>query len=52
MKKIVTAFFALASVSALSACNTIEGIGKDVGAAGDAVAETAKDVKEDISDDE
>ena len=52
MKKLVITLIALASVPALTACNTIEGIGKDVGAAGDAVAETAKDVKEDISDDE
>ena len=52
MKKLMIAFFALASLPALAGCNTIEGIGKDVGAAGDAVAETAKDVKEDISDDE
>ncbi len=30
----------------LSACNTVEGAGKDVSAAGGAVSETAKDVKE------
>lgn len=29
----------------VSACNTIEGIGKDVGSAGDTVANTAKDAK-------
>lgn len=52
MKKLMIALAALATVPALTACNTIEGIGKDVGAAGDAVAETAKDVKEDIADDE
>ena len=50
MKKLAIAFIALASIPALTACNTIEGIGKDVGAAGDKVAETAKDVKEDIED--
>ena len=50
MKKLIIALITLASVPALAACNTIEGIGKDVGAAGDAVAETAKDVKEDITD--
>lgn len=50
MKKLVIAAFLLASAPALVACNTIEGIGKDVGAAGDKVAETAKDVKEDIED--
>lgn len=50
MKKLLIGLFALASIPALAACNTIEGIGKDVGAAGDVVAETAKDVKEDIQD--
>lgn len=50
MKKLMIALFALAAVPALAGCNTIEGIGKDVGAAGDAVAETAKDVKEEISE--
>ena len=52
MKKLIIAFFALASLPALASCNTIEGIGQDVGAAGDAVADTANDVKEDITDDD
>jgi predicted small secreted protein len=30
----------------LSACNTVEGAGKDVSAAGSAVSDTAKDVKQ------
>jgi len=29
----------------VSACNTIEGVGKDVGSAGDTVAKTASDAK-------
>jgi len=29
----------------VSACNTVEGAGKDVSSAGDAVAKTAKDTK-------
>ena len=29
----------------VSACNTVEGIGKDVGSAGDTVAKTADDSK-------
>ena len=50
MKKLFIALFTLASVPALAACNTIEGIGKDVGATGDAVASTAKEVKEEITE--
>lgn len=50
MKKLIVALIAMASAPGLVACNTVEGIGKDVGAAGDVVAETAKDVKEDITD--
>ncbi len=35
----------LVAAAAVSACNTAEGVGKDVESAGDAVQETAKDVK-------
>ncbi|WP_188054728.1 MULTISPECIES: entericidin A/B family lipoprotein [unclassified Sphingosinithalassobacter] len=35
----------LAGVLLLSACNTVEGVGQDVSSAGDAVAETADDLK-------
>ncbi|MBX3594314.1 entericidin A/B family lipoprotein [Sphingomonas sp.] len=41
-------FLALALVAgglALSACNTVEGIGKDVSSAGDTVAKTADGAK-------
>ena len=38
-------FGALAGASLLSACNTMEGAGKDVSAAGGAVTNTAKEVK-------
>lgn len=34
----------------LAACNTVEGVGEDVQAGGEAIEDTAKDVKEDISD--
>jgi predicted small secreted protein len=44
LKKIALCFLALASV-ALSACNTVEGAGKDVSATGQAVTDTARDVK-------
>lgn len=44
MRKLV--ILALAATSMLAAaCNTIEGAGKDVKAAGEAVEETAKDAK-------
>lgn len=44
IKKIVTVAV-LVSGLALAACNTVEGVGKDVGSAGDAVSDTARDVK-------
>lgn len=34
----------------LAGCNTIEGVGKDVEAAGRTVSDTARDVKEEIED--
>lgn len=48
MKKMLIAAAAVLSLQALAACNTIEGIGKDVQAGGEVVEETAKDVKEEI----
>jgi len=44
MRKIVTLTFVAAAL-ALSACNTISGIGRDVSAAGQAVAGAAEDAK-------
>ena len=32
----------------LAACNTAEGVGKDVQATGDAIEDTAKDVKQEL----
>jgi predicted small secreted protein len=43
-KKLLLCFAALAAVS-LTACNTVEGAGKDVSATGDAIHDSAKDVK-------
>ena len=44
MRKLV--LFVLAATSlAVAACNTVEGAGKDVKAAGTAVEQTAKDAK-------
>jgi entericidin B len=34
------------STLTLSACNTVEGVGKDVEAAGDAIKDTARDAKD------
>lgn len=49
-KPVATAFlslFVLSSASALlSACNTMEGIGRDTSAAGRAVSNTATDTKQ------
>lgn len=50
MKKVIAALFAVAALPVLTACNTIEGMGKDVKAGGQAVEETAKEVKEDITE--
>lgn len=44
MRKIVMLMVVAAGL-ALSACNTVEGAGKDVSAAGHAVTDTAKDAK-------
>ena len=42
--------FLLAITAALPACNTVEGAGEDIGAAGDAISDTASDTKEEITD--
>lgn len=44
MKKII-ALGLVAAALAVSACNTVAGVGRDVQAAGTAVANTAEDVK-------
>ena len=43
-KRLIFCFAALAAVT-LTACNTVEGAGKDVSATGNAIHDTAKDVK-------
>lgn len=40
---------AVAAAISLTACNTIQGAGEDVKATGQAVSDTAADVKEDIA---
>lgn len=44
MRKIIV-LAAAAAALLVSACNTIEGVGRDVSAAGRAVTDTAKDAK-------
>ena len=44
MRKIVV-LAAAAAALLVSACNTIEGVGRDVASAGRAVSDTAKDAK-------
>jgi predicted small secreted protein len=45
IKKILLCLAALAAVS-LTACNTVEGAGKDVSATGDAIHDAAKETKQ------
>lgn len=49
MKKILAAMTVVLVLPALAACNTIEGVGKDVKAGGEAVEEVARDTREEIS---
>ena len=44
MRKLIILAAAVASL-AVAACNTVEGAGKDVSAAGTAVTDTARDAK-------
>ena len=50
MRKIAMAFLTLfmlsGAVAALSACNTVEGLGRDTSAAGRAVTNSAADTKQ------
>ena len=39
----------LGALGSLNACNTVEGLGKDVEAAGGAIADTADETKEEMS---
>ena len=47
MKKFITLML-LVSIAGLIGCNTIEGAGKDIQSGGEAVSDTAKDVKRDM----
>ncbi len=45
MKHLFALFAALTATLALQACNTIEGMGKDISKAGDKIEEAAKKTK-------
>ena len=49
MKKLIIAAFAITAFPLVTACNTVEGVGKDVEAGGEAVQDVAKDVEEEIT---
>jgi entericidin B len=49
MKKRLIALLAISYVPFVTACNTMEGLGKDVEAGGEVVQDVARDVKEGIS---
>jgi predicted small secreted protein len=42
MSKVLVIVFALFAVLGLSACNTVQGIGKDISKAGDVIEDAAK----------
>ncbi len=46
MKKLLAGALMLGFIAALSACNTIEGMGRDVSKGGEKVEDAAQDVKE------
>ncbi len=47
MKRLIM-LMVLVSIAGLIGCNTIEGAGKDIQRGGEAVSDTAKDVKRDM----
>jgi predicted small secreted protein len=44
----LSAVFALLAIMLLSGCNTMEGLGRDIGVAGDTLADTAQEVEEEM----
>ncbi len=49
MKKLILAAFAITALPLMTACNTVEGVGKDVKAGGAAVEKAARQTKEEIT---
>ena len=50
MNRLIIALLTVMLVGGISGCNTTEGVGKDVEAAGEEIQETARDVKDEITD--
>lgn len=48
LRRVLAVVALAAPVLAIAACNTIEGMGQDIQAAGEAITGTAKDTKEEI----
>lgn len=46
MKKIALSLAALMTLASVAACNTVEGVGEDVEATGEAVSEASRDVRD------
>lgn len=46
MQHYLYTFISMMLILALGGCNTMEGIGRDIGAAGDAIRETSRDTKD------
>ena len=44
----LSAVFALLAMMLLAGCQTMEGLGRDIGTAGETLADTAEDVEEDM----
>jgi predicted small secreted protein len=47
-EKVLSLAVALGLMAGMAGCNTVEGVGKDVEGAGDAVQDASKDVKKEI----
>lgn len=46
MKKIALSLAALMTLVSVTACNTVEGVGEDVSATGDAVSEASREARD------
>ncbi|MEZ6011015.1 MAG: entericidin A/B family lipoprotein [Hyphomonas sp.] len=49
MKKLIIAAFAVTALPLMTACNTVEGVGRDVKAGGAAVEKAAKETKDELT---
>lgn len=49
VRSIIVPIFALLALSAVAACETVAGAGKDVSSAGDAVTGAAQETKQEIT---